>query len=342
MAWFLRKNLKVEKKRKRQVAGQVNGEWDAARTLQGLNLLMVFVFFGGIAFCWPYVRLYMEDFSARRTQYEAQYMRVVFVDEPKWFTDMPGVGRDIGDRVLASITDSEDSVDVLSEVVAVLRDEAWVGEVSRVERLNNGEIRVFARYREPVALVEMGGRYHGVDRGGVLLPLVYDAGMLKRYELRTGFARPMLILEGVLEGGLEPEVGGKLVKTFEGSGLEAGLEVAELLNHRRFSDQIVAIDAGYRDSFGRVNLILWTGVGRDLNNDSHVLWGQRPGSVHAVEPEPTYKMARMGDLYDEEGHIDSGGKIVWLNRQRHMEISPGRGKSSGLVRVGDAPLSLWE
>ncbi len=341
MAWFLSKKLKVEKYRKREIIDRSSGGWDPARTMQGINLLLVFVFFGGMAFAWPYVRLYMEDFSARRTQTEVRYMRVVFVDEPQWFRDMPGVGEGIGDRVIAAIRDSEKTVDLLSEVVAVLRDEAWVAGVDRVERMNNGEIRVYARYREPVALVMVGGVYRGVDMGGVLLPIAYDERMLRRYAERTGFARPLLILEGVVDGG-EVVEGMRLVEDFEGSGLEAGLELAKLLNHRKFSDQILSVDAGYRDAGGRVNLVLWTGLGRDLNVDPHVLWGQRPGSVHAVEPEPSYKLARMVNLFEQRGHIDGNGKIVWLNRQRHIEISPGFGKSAGLIRVGDSLVSLRE
>ena len=341
MSWFLSKKLKVEKVSCRAVVDRSTGEWDPVRTLQGLNLLLVIGFFGGIAFVWPYVRLYMEDFSARRTQAEVHYMRVVFVDEPRWFSDMPGVGEGISERVKEVLRDSEASIDLLGEVVEVLRDEAWVSGVDRVERLNNSVIRVYARYREPVALIAVGGVYRGVDMSGVLLPMVYDDGMLGRYHERTGFARPLLILEGVMEGGL-PDVGMCLVDKLEGSGLEAGLELAKLLNHRLFSDQILSIDAGFRDTAGRVNLVLWTGLGRDLNVDPHVLWGQRPGSVHAVEPEPEYKLARMKALHGQKGHIDGDGKIVWLNRQRHIEIMPGFGHSAGLTHVEDASMSRGE
>jgi len=335
MGWFLSKKKKKVRTHGRQTRGVIeDGAWDPARTLAGLQVLGLVLFLGGIVVGWPTFKNVMEQYATKRDTLVVARSKIVLMDKPGWLHEMPDVMATIRSQASRAMITADLSGAGLGHAVAQLEENPWISRVDHVQRLNNGQIQVYASYREPVVFI-VGGRgidreYRAIDRAAVVLPLTYNDSMFRRYESLTGKARPLMVLEGALdEEGVLPGVGERVVSDFEGSGVQAGIELAQYLQRHDFSDQVRSIDVSYKDVQGRVALVLWTGLGRSLLDDPHVLWGAKPSLGHAVEPDADVKLSRLASIFKRYQKIDAGGKIILLNRSRLM--ARGFGRPSGLL-----------
>ena len=175
------------------------------------------------------------------------------------------------------------------EIAATLGQVAWVKEVVRVRRYRDGVVEVDCSYRDPAAMVQMGGGFYLVDEECVRLP--------GRYRYDPSFK----LVQGVQ--GQAPEPG----RAWESPDLRAGLEVARLLAAEAFAGQVVAVlvqNYGGRVDNRAAHLELATDrPGR------RIIWGSAPGE-ELEENTVAQKIAILRANYDRFGHIGAHREVI--------------------------------
>jgi hypothetical protein len=182
----------------------------------------------------------------------------------------------------------------------------WIAEVRRVAARSNGQIRVHALFRTPLAMVEHRGTALLVDQSGVRLPLAMPAQQVNRHD--------WLVIQGVAAS--PPAEAGQ---PWAGEDLAAGLKLARFLAHADamgrlpFRPAIHSIDVSNHKwrvdgSAGQLRLRLAGAC--DL-----IHWGVPPGEEYEIEPSAEWKLAALSDLH-QSGRLPSGRQVDVRDRER--------------------------
>ncbi len=299
MGWFLKKKKKKRRSgRRASRARKARPKWDPARTLLGLKVLAVAAVAVAAVFGWHAGERHLRGYVTERGK-PSSVDRVVLADAPAWLKNVLDPLRQM---VAAQIDADPLNPAGLHRAALALEASPWIERVERVQRVSNGQVRVYARYREPIAVVQAldasqanakGGDYHLVDRAGVLLPMSYS-----RDEV-AGLKLPVIVGVSVAP----PDEAGL---TWRGPELEAGLRLVRLLADAPYLDQIEAFDVGDKDRRGRIRLVLWTRQGWLIR------WGLPPGAEQAIEQPAEVKKRRLAGLYANAAVVDAGPKVVDL------------------------------
>ncbi len=289
MSWFLPLNPRKPKRgRGGSRKTKRHQPWDPARTVRGLKMLAVI---GAVAV----VVLGGSRLIRELNEYESmRYSRLIQPDDieirncPLWMS--PSLEDEIKLLIAGYLSADPHDRESLCLATSVLSDSPWVSQVHQLRRLRDGRIEVFADYRRPVALVVDHAGLRLIDREGVLLPGVYSRDQLDQIGLP--------VITGV--NSIAPTQPGEY---WSGDDLQAAVMLVELLECEPYADQIIAYDAGERDSSGLPRLKLYT-------NHGMVRWGLPPGYERTREPDYAVKIRWLRQVAATRGSIDAGGKIV--------------------------------
>jgi len=287
MGWFLRRDKKTKGRKSTRKTAATRREWDPGRTMAGLRALGLLSLVVACAVGWHYGEGLLRDQAARIADRRSQ-VEVDLVDAPKWMSQL--LRTDLSNLAKSQLSTDPMNASELNRVHEKLAANAWVEQVTRIERTDGGSVNIWAQYRQPVALIESRDGFHLVDEQGIQLPGLYlshQAGAL---------ALP--IVEGVLS---QPKREGL---QWPGEDVQAGLSLVMLIRNEAYIDQIRSIDVSRRDDLGRMRLVMHT------INGGMVRWGLPPGSEHPIEPDMRTKLTRLASVYRQRGSIDAGGKVV--------------------------------
>lgn len=168
----------------------------------------------------------------------------------------------------------------------------WVQRVVRVTKQYPARVKVELQYRRPVCMVEVPGGLFAVDAESVLLPSGdFSPNEASRYPRLSQVPTIPLGQVGTHWG--DPRVAG-------GSRLAALL--LETWNHLRLA-RIVPSPQPLDEAGEVFSYELQTLQG------TKIIWGRPPGADPAGEPAPESKLARLQQLADQHGSLDSAGAI---------------------------------
>lgn len=175
----------------------------------------------------------------------------------------------------------------------------WVAAVERIQKTAAGIIQIDAKFREPEALVEVGGRLYLTDGEGTRLPPEYQADVLDHYPdarerlfVIAGVSRPL------------PPVGAN----WEAEDLRAGLSLARFLKlavARRevpFRSSLRAIDVSNFD--GSKNRLDGKLRIKTIHAGAYIDWGLPPGEEFGVEASAERKLGNLRTAY-----VNLGGQL---------------------------------
>ncbi len=212
---------------------------------------------------------------------------------PAWMTE--GRKQELRGIVADQLRDDPVKNGGLRQAARNLEASPWVlpGGVKQVKRLRDGRVMVEAAYRQPLALISMGGLYYMVSDRGVLLPEIYTPAKVQYVDVP--------VIEGVQSP--PPNVG----EVWSGEDVVGGLALAQLPGLQPYMDQVRAIDVSRRDGRGRLRLALRTDEGQ-------VIWGLPPNHPDAViEPTIETKLKWLRAVAAKnQGQIDAHGATVDL------------------------------
>ena len=161
----------------------------------------------------------------------------------------------------------------------------WFREDLKLTRDADGMVHVGATWRVPNAAVRWAGEDHLVTSLGELLPVTYRADA-------SGYK----VIVGVRH---EPPMPGQ---PWLGGDVQAGLKLLALLSTSPGSGQIAAVDVS-EFSPGRAMTVV-----TDLGN--RILWGGPVDEFNPGQAPPAAKLARLAQLYREQGRIDASRSVL--------------------------------
>jgi hypothetical protein len=221
-----------------------------------------------------------------------------WVGLPAWLTTRGSepILRDIGAATgLSGSIDVQDA-DLCRRVGEGLRSSPWVAEVKRITKQANGRVRIEATYREPFALVEVGGVAYLVDRAAVRLPVRYALSQVEERYWNDWFR-----ITGV--SAPTPNEG----EAWTGADLATGLHLIEFLKEAiargevPFRSSLRAIDVAnfkrHEDALDG-ELRIWT-----IYPHCYINWGLPPGEEYSMEPPAATKLAMLRTLYADRGQL---------------------------------------
>jgi hypothetical protein len=228
------------------------------------------------------------------SQRPSQPRRLVWDNLPAWLGDPQNadVLREI--EQATGLFDGQRSLEddaLCANVGSSLARCAWVEQVERVTKRQDGEVRIRAAFRRPVTMIVKDGTAYLVDEGAVRLPRQIRAAFLD--------ARHWVLLQGV--GGDLPEIG----RPWAGKDALAGVRLVRIVNEayqqRRpgLWEQLVAVDVSNfegRQSRRDGRLRITT-----LHPETVIHWGLPPGEEYPVESPVERKLAHLEGLYEEFG-----------------------------------------
>jgi hypothetical protein len=279
--------------KRRQVARVAGALGDASRRhLRGLlSLLGVLVVLAGVTVGLSALKSHVYALP----EYNVP-VTVALLDQPPWL-DANSVN-----EMLAGLPELRFLDETASSAVAeYLSQSGWIAKVNRAEMCRGGRIEVSCEYRQPVAVVQVGARFHLVDCRGVRLPGVYSE------------PGEFLIIQGVR--GPVPAEG----QLWNASDLQAGLRLATLILSEPFANQVGAVSVhnyGGRESAGEPQLALLTRPEGNRGRWGRVLWGSGPGE-EIEEPTAREKILVLRANFQQCGRIDAGAS--WID----VSINPG-------------------
>lgn len=240
-------------------------------------------------------------------------LRLHWVNLPMWLSDPAQAGflrqreRDAG--LVAS--DSLHDHGLCRRVAERLAASPWIARVNGVVVVSDGQVRVDATFRMPVAMVQSGGLAFLIDAGGVRLPLQMPAGQVDR--------RDWLVITGVQSS--VPREG----EAWAGTDVAAGLKLVNYLLREQLAGRVAFrpilrdIDVSNvglrRDRLGgEIQLTTTNPVGR-------IHWGLTPDEEWEMERPAASKLSVLNELFaaqklqSTQQEIDIRDKNRVLGRQ---------------------------
>lgn len=290
MGWFLSGSNgrpKKSKTRKTAKTAKPAKAWDPRRTLAALQVLAAGGLLLGLVVGWRHAQEALIRYVKAHQVQTISTDQVSLVGKPLWMSRK--LEKDLAATAAAQISSDPLDNTGLQRVVQVLGANPWVKRVNRIQRLTGGQVKVYAQYREPTAMVVNEDGCRLVDGEGFRLPGLWDRAQAEKIGM------PMIA--GVSSSpGREGEL-------WPGSDLQAGLSLVQLLQGEPYLSQIESFNVSQRDARGRIRLVLKTKSGM-------VRWGLPPGQEQTIEPDAATKKQWLATVYKRRGQIDAGGKVV--------------------------------
>ena len=253
--------------------------------LQGAVIVAIL---GGVALAWHAVEFQLWRYATHLDRGVVTWDQVDLADAPAWMGD--SVRRELQELVATWCGSAALDQESLAQAATRLDGSAWTESVQQIRRVADGGVRVTARYRRPIAVVQTHDGYRIIDARGILLP-----GLYLRKNLPS-LGMPLIV--GVRS---HASLTGA---PWRGPDLKAGIELVRVLEGDPLIDQITAIDVGMRDARHRVHVVLRTA-------DGFVRWGLPPSESYPIEPDAGIKRRLLRRVAAEHGgRIDAGGRIV--------------------------------
>ncbi len=242
-----------------------------------------------------------------------------WIDLPGWVT-APGSQPILRD--IAATTNLPPSVDIRDpslcrHIGEGLQGSPWVAEVRRVAKQADGRIRIQATYREPFALVEVGGSAYLVDRAAVRLPVRYAVNQVEDRYWNDWF-RIVGVSSSIPREGT----------TWMGDDLAAGLRLVEFLKEAAARGEVP-----FRSSLRAVDVANYklreSGLDGELRIHTiypgcYINWGLAPGEEYEVEASAHRKLEMLRALYADQGQLP---ELV-------LDVRPSKGIRVGKPRRG--------
>jgi hypothetical protein len=227
--------------------------------------------------------------------------------------------------VLADMTPSHtpyEDPDLCRKVHEAAKANPWVAEVLEVRRVrledHRAVVRVWARYRQPIARVAWRGRSYFVDAESYVLPYnqtprwaAQDADGVRYYLHQDSVPRNLrglpihyMVVEGVQAA--PPSVG----RHWAGDDLTAGLRLVQLINTRTYANQITVVDVrnhAKRISESDPELYLYAQQGRC--RPTEIRFGRFPysdGGDWVISPDRKMK-------YLDDYVVDQNGRLAGVH-----------------------------
>ncbi len=313
MGWFLQANKSKKSGRKSSRSKKSDAmlvfapkNWDAERTLTGLRILGGFTAIIIIALVWQWSEGRLEDYVAKNQSQIIHAQSVELMDAPAWMS--PLLGEQLRKQVASELAANPMDIKSLNRAVASLQANPWVEQVHRITRTRDHQVKVYADYRQPVAMIQSQHGYHPIDAQQHLLPGLYLENQLKQVGL------PVIT-------GVRPTVT-PMGQVWKDQALSAGLDLVYMIKRQPWADQVKAVDVSGRDVRGRIRLSIHTQQG------GKVRWGFAPGQVHPIEVTDAAKLSALAGLYQRCGMIDAGGHTVDVFTQTVLVHQPEADKTS--------------
>lgn len=210
------------------------------------------------------------------------------------FIDLPPVVERLGGADLAVVT--SDLLDqpwtdprLCAAMAERLMGTGWIARLNFVRRTGDGRFEVSARYRIPVAMVQVDRRFLLIDPEGVRLPGAY-------------FHEPhWKLIQGVRAGAPAPG------EPWVGEDLQAALRLLAAVSAEVFEPQITGViveNYAGRIAAERSHVELATD-----RPDGRIRWGSAPGR-EVEENAVSQKLAILRANYQRTGRADAGHTVI--------------------------------
>ena len=248
----------------------------------------------------------LEDWSTARQRFVS--CRAEWATLPAW------LNRPENDPILGEIEMMIDlppdadltAPDLCQRVGWSLEQSAWVAKVNEVTKQADGTVRIDARFREPLAMVEVKGRAYLVDDEGVRLPISGSAAMRNPSDpneplLITGVVAPLPDVGRVwAAAGTDPNAGAS-PDLAAGLALVRCLQSAYAAGRLQFRPWLTAVDVGNfgwreRPLDGQLRI-------RTIYPRYYINWGEPPGEEYPVEASVHRKLDLLGAVYAQHGQL---------------------------------------
>ena len=180
---------------------------------------------------------------------------------------------------------------------------AWIKQVVMIRRVwlkHQQVIEVYARYRRPAGLVDMGDKYYLLSAGGTRLPGIY---------LPTDIPAMRWLMQITGVKGTLPPPGQK----FTMKGIKTSLELIKLLSPEPFARQIEAVDVGNLtgvNSAGGLGASLAPRIVLDTWFGTQIWWGLPPGKEGFYEVPAKKKLESLLEIYRQYHRVDADKPYV--------------------------------
>ncbi|GMV26864.1 MAG: hypothetical protein AMXMBFR58_28950 [Phycisphaerae bacterium] len=197
------------------------------------------------------------------------------------------------------------SVDPLRKLGSAMERSGWFDGRPTVRREAGGRVVITGEWRIPGAVIREGGKDYMVSWDGKPMPVIYEARESK--------------LPAIIGVAIKPPAAGANIdytKAWPGEDVQAGLELLRVVQGKKWSSQVEAIDVSNYEKTHTLSIVT-TGNGR-LN------WGGRPNKPRLGEAGTSAKLATIDWLQKRFGSIDAGGRtfdIYWLGRPLEIDVS---------------------
>lgn len=266
-------------------------QWKPNRTLWFIRVSGGLTLALGLLVGGYFAEEYLTDYSQTRKSTVMRPELVEIVGAPAWMSQ--GLKQHIRFVVASKAGDHPLDSAGLERAAEVLGRDAWVKEVRQIRRTPEGYVRVWAEYRQPIALVERPEGCRPVDAEGVRLPGLYPADEAAAIGLPVLKGVPT---NAIADGDIWP-----------GTELHAALVLASTLHREPYYSQIRSVVISPKDDRDRVRLSLVTTNGT-LN------WGLPPGTEGALEASPDTKKSRIAQIWNTGNRsLDISGRSVDIN-----------------------------
>ena len=274
--------------------GESPGRWGRLIRFTAAAGLLVALAGAALVHLNAYVRTLPEMTSSQ--------VAISFYEEPDWM--LGSLAREILEEAKKPIYDAliqahrrgEDHL--LPKLFAEqLAANGWVKRVHWVRRSSQGRMQAYCEFRRPAGAVAVGPWRRLLDEDGYVLP---------------GRREPEAVgkcgLIEILGAGADPPRTGM---PWIHPGVLSALKLIALVEPMRFCHQIKAVDISNFQGRLRPNecwILLVT------DRDTTIRWGRPPGEEKGLEITSPEKLALLGGIYRDHGHIDLGKSFVDVRR----------------------------
>jgi hypothetical protein len=265
---------------------------------------------GGIAAAGFFVA----SLESKAKEVSQREVKLQWVNLPMWLSD-PAQAPFLKQRELEAGLSEADSIhdpELCRRVGERLAASPWIAAIRSVQAVSNGELRVEAAFRMPLALIENKGMAYLVDTAGVRLPLQMPADQVNR--------RDWLVITGAT--GRVPQVG----LPWPGDDVAEGLKLVEYLLREQIAGRL-----SFRPILRGVD-VANVGLRRDRqagelkivtsNAQATVHWGLPPDEEFSMERPASSKISVLNELFVSQTLQSSRQEIDIRDKNRVLGRGP--------------------
>lgn len=238
---------------------------------------------GGLGCAWALGVPALEAFAATKHRVDPAEVTICFADPPAWMNG------DLADTLMRTAQANIGGDPLIRDDLVAVRENllrtGWFESIEQVRRVDKDVVEIRAAFVQPYTIIRDSDGSHLVDYQGRLLPKSYDRGAKTQFHFIaiTGahFERPQ-----------------RAGQQWEGTDVTAGLQLLQLIDARRWREQVLEIDvSGYLHD-KPIKLRTTSGC--------TIIWGGASGEEPALEVLADRKIQRLDYLYERCGRIDAG------------------------------------